>query len=489
MPPRQGLKRRFRCEGQPCGLSQPLRFGPKIEVTDLNQPLEILSRIEHSLKRHPRRVAAAVLIALTGTAVTAFGVAPLAADTTLPPQQVINETLQTPAALPGELEALEWRDLRLYRNDLTRSTDTADTLLRRLGVDDPQAADFLRTDPVGRSLLNGHSGKMVQITTDNGKLTRLVARYAADLPDLRDTHFNRLTIERDALGLHAKVELAKLETEVKMGSGTITSSLYAAADESHIPDGVTSQMAELFSTDIDFRRELRKGDTFTVLYEALTADGEPVTWSQNSGQVLAARFVNDGKAHEAIWFQEAGSKGGYFDAEGHSKARMFLASPLAFSRITSGFSMRFHPILKQWKAHLGVDYGAPIGTPVRCVGNGVVTFAGWQTGFGNVVYVQHPGDRMTVYGHLSRINVRKGQHVEQGQNIALTGATGWATGPHLHFEFRIHGRQVDPLTIARSSESTTISPQARARFNAVSREAEARLEIGTRVASAGPRFE
>lgn len=471
------------------GSTTPLRFGQKIEVTDLNKPLEILLSIQHSLKQHPRRVAAAVLVVLTGSAVTAFGVAPLAADTTLPPQQVITETLQAPATLPGELDALEWKDLHLYRSDLTRSTDTADTLLRRLGVDDAQAADFLRTDPIARRLLDGHGGKMVQVTTDNGKLTQLIARYAADLPDLRDTHFNRVTIERDTFGLHAKIELAKLTAEVKLGSGTITSSLYAAADESGIPDGVTSQMAELFSTDIDFRRELRKSDTFTVLYEALTADGEPVTWSQSSGQVLAARFVNDGKAHEAIWFQEPGSKGGYFDDEGHSKARMFLASPLAFSRITSGFSMRFHPILKKWKAHLGVDYGAPIGTPVRCVGNGIVTFAGWQTGFGNVVYVQHPGDRMTVYGHLSRINVRKGQRVEQGQNIALTGATGWATGPHLHFEFRIHGRQVDPLTIARSSQSTTISPLARARFNEISQEAHARLDLGAAVASSGPRFE
>lgn len=455
----------------------------------MNQPFEILARIEQSLKRHPRRIAAAVLVLLTGTAVTAFGVAPLAADTTLPQQQLITETLQAPANLPGELDALEWQELRLFRNDLTRNNDTADTLLRRLGVDDQQAADFLRTDPVARKLLDGRGGKMVQITTDNGKLTQLVARYAADLADLRDTHFNRITIERDSFGLKAKIELAKLAAEVKMGSGTITSSLYAAADESHIPDGVTSQMAELFTTDIDFRRELRKGDTFTVLYEALTADGEPVTWSQNSGQVLAARFVNEGKVHEAIWFQEPGSKGGYFDANGRSKARMFLASPLAFSRITSGFSMRFHPILQQWKAHLGVDYGAPTGTAVRSVGDGVVDFAGWQNGFGNVVFIKHGGDRMTVYGHLSRVNVRKGQRVSQGDNIALSGATGWATGPHLHFEFRVNGRQVDPLTIARASESTTISPLARARFTQISREAHARLEIGTTVAGSNLRFE
>ena len=461
-----------------------------IEDADLNLPLDTLRRIKQALQQHPRRITLAVLTLLAGSAMTAFaafGDAALNDAAALPTQQLITEAVPAAPTLAGELEALEWQDLRLHRSDLTRANDTADTLLRRLGVDDPQAAAFLRTDPVARKVLEGRTGKMLQLATDNGKLTQLIVRYAADASELRDTHFSRLTIERDGLGLRAKIELARLEAEIKMGSGTITSSLYAAADDSHIPDGVTSQMAELFATDIDFRRELRKGDTFTVLYEALTADGEPVTWAQNSGRVLAARFVNDGTTHEAIWFQEAGTRGGYFDAAGRSKARLFLASPLAFSRITSGFAMRFHPVLQRWRAHLGVDYGAPTGTPVRTVGEGVVEFAGWQNGFGNVVYIKHGNDRTTVYGHLSRINVRKGQRVDQGQTIALSGATGWATGPHLHFEFRVNGKQVDPLMIARASTSATISPQARSRFSQLAQDAHARLQTASAVASSGAR--
>ena len=135
-----------------------------------------------------------------------------------------------------------------------------------------------------------------------------------------------------------------------------------------MPDTVATQLAEIFSTEIDFHRELRKGDTFSVVYEALTADGEPVPWNQGAGRVLAAEFVNAGHAHSAVWFADASGKGAYFDLSGRSKHSAFLASPLAFSRITSGFSMRFHPILKEWKRHEGVDYGAPTGTPVHVVG-------------------------------------------------------------------------------------------------------------------------
>jgi murein DD-endopeptidase MepM/ murein hydrolase activator NlpD len=138
---------------------------------------------------------------------------------------------------------------------------------------------------------------------------------------------------------------------------------------------------------------------------------------------------------------------------------------MEFSRVTSGFKMRFHPILNTWRAHNGVDYAAPTGTPVRSVGDGVVEFAGVQNGFGNVVFIRHRGANTTVYAHLSRINVRKGERVEQGQNIGAVGSTGWATGPHLHFEFRVNGQFVDPMTIARQSEAVPVSAQARPAFD------------------------
>jgi murein DD-endopeptidase MepM/ murein hydrolase activator NlpD len=247
----------------------------------------------------------------------------------------------------------------------------------------------------------------------------------------------------------------------RMASGVIQSSLFAATDDANIPDSVANQLADIFSGDIDFHRALRKGDRFSVVYESLQADGETL----RAGRVLSAEFVNNGKTHQAIWFKEQqASEGGYFSPEGISLRRAYLASPLTFSRMTSGFKMRFHPILQTWRAHLGVDYAAATGTAVHSVGQGVVDFAGTQGGFGNVVFVKHANGHTTVYAHLSRLLVKRGQSVAQGQTVGEVGATGWATGPHLHFEFRVNGQHQDPLTMARQSVATEISVAARDAF-------------------------
>jgi murein DD-endopeptidase MepM/ murein hydrolase activator NlpD len=218
-------------------------------------------------------------------------------------------------------------------------------------------------------------------------------------------------------------------------------------------------MAEIFSGDIDFRRALRKGDRFNVVYETLEADGEAV----RTGRVLSAEFVNDGKSFQAMWFQPSSldavgqlQKGGYYTLDGQSLRRAFLSSPVEFSRISSGFSMRFHPVLQTWRAHKGTDFAAATGTPARTVGDGTVEFAGVQNGYGNVVFIKHRNGNETVYAHLSRINVQRGQSVSQGQTIGLVGATGWATGPHLHFEFRVNGEQQDPMKIAQQSNTIPV---------------------------------
>jgi murein DD-endopeptidase MepM/ murein hydrolase activator NlpD len=202
-----------------------------------------------------------------------------------------------------------------------------------------------------------------------------------------------------------------------------------------------------------------------------------VPWNQGSGRVLAAEFVNAGHPYSAVWFADASGKGAYFDLSGRGKHSAFLASPLAFSRITSGFSMRFHPILKEWKRHEGVDYGAPIGTAVHVVGDGVVAFAGQQNGYGNVIQVQHSDNRMTVYAHLSKIDVRRGEHVTQGEHIGDVGMTGWATGPHLHFEFRVAGVVKDPLMIAKSAETLTLDNASRPRFAALASQLKGELAV------------
>jgi len=427
-----------------------------------------------------------------GTGVAAFGVA---SSTALDNQPASTRWISESIALPtlGEqATALEAVDVELHRNDLTRNSDTADSLLQRLGVNDPEAARFLRQDPIAQRILMGRPGKQVQVRSvaapGGGQLAELVVRGPASESDDSANQFTRITVKRGAKGLVAQRELLPLRREVKLGAGTIETSLFAAADEARLPDAVTMQMAEIFGADIDFRRELRKGDTFALVYETLTADGEPVTWNSGSGRVLSARFVNAGRSHEAIWFQD-GDKGGYFGPDGQSKARMFLSSPLAFSRVTSGFAMRFHPIHQIWKAHLGVDYGAPTGTPVRAVGEGSVDFAGVQNGYGNVVVLRHAGGRSTVYAHLSRIGVHRGEHVAQGANIGAVGATGWATGPHLHFEFKVGGQHVDPIKIARASEAVLLSAAAKPRFDAVAASAKTQLASATRPAVAFARME
>ncbi len=426
---------------------------------------------------HRRGITAAILTLLLGTGITAFGVAPLAPDAADLPRRLIAEEVQ-PLPIDEQIEALNDHFLELNRNDLTRASDTADTLLTRLGVTDAAAAAFLRHDPLGRLVLQGRPGKMVQATAGElGQLRQLVVRYPAEKDTQFSTHFTRLTITREGESFKVTKEQVPLAARVRLGGGVIHSSLFAATDAARIPDTVATQLAEIFSNEIDFRRDLRRGDRFTVLYEALEADGEPVTWNQAAGRVLAAQFTNNGKTFEAVWFQEPGGKGGYFDFNGQSMRRAFLSSPMEFSRVTSGFAMRFHPIHKTWRRHLGVDYAAPTGTPVRTVGDGVVDFAGVQNGYGNGVYIKHGGERVTVYAHLSRIDVRKGQRVEQGQRIGAVGATGWATGPHLHFEFRERGEQVDPLRVARSSETYTLSPAMRDRFLAHAQTLKAQLAV------------
>jgi murein DD-endopeptidase MepM/ murein hydrolase activator NlpD len=416
------------------------------------------------LERHPRRVVgvlASVLLLGGGgayaVATAVVSMAPDAAD--LPVQQHVEAV--TPLPLPDQVEALDVHRLRLYRTDQTRSSDTADTLLKRLGIADPAASAFLRADVHTHQNLLGRVGRNVTAEADdNHALLKLVARWSPE----DDGQFKRLVIEKDGKGFRSRLETAPLTASTRLASGTIQSSLFAATDSAGVPDAIASQVAEIFSGEIDFHRALRKGDRFSVVYETLEGDGEPL----RSGRVLSTEFVNAGKTFQAMWFQDPTqprAKGAYYTLDGKSLQRTFLASPMAFSRMTSGFKMRFHPILQKWRAHLGVDYAAPVGTPVRTVGDGVVEFAGVQNGFGNVVFVRHGGSHSTVYAHLSRIGVKQGQSVSQGQTIGAVGATGWATGPHLHFEFRVNGQHRDPLTIARQSETVPVSAAAKPKFD------------------------
>jgi murein DD-endopeptidase MepM/ murein hydrolase activator NlpD len=449
-----------------------------------------LDGLQRAAAAHRRALTVGVVAALGGFGITAFGIAPLAPDAADLPTRIVTEPVEA-GSLDAQLDRLAAQPQpSLTRSDVTRVADTAEGLLARLGIVDAQASELLRTHPTARRVLSGRAGKMIHARSGpTGELAELVARFPVEAGGQAKTHFHRLEIRRDGAGWVVDTRVVALEPRIQLGSGTITSSLFAATEAARLPDAVAVQLAEIFATEIDFHRDLRRGDTFSVVYETLTADGEAVAWSDGVGRVLAAEFVNAGKSHHALWFGGAGPRGGYFGLDGRSKQGDFLASPMEFSRVTSGFAMRMHPLLRTWRQHRGVDYAAPVGTPVRSVGDGVVSFAGWQNGYGQTVQIDHGNGRDTLYAHLSRIVVKKGERVDQGQHVGNVGMTGWTTGPHLHFEFRVGGVHKDPLQIAKASEPIVLDNTVRARFDESARLMQAKLDLAEGVAAPRTRFE
>jgi murein DD-endopeptidase MepM/ murein hydrolase activator NlpD len=419
--------------------------------------------------RHPKHVTALVAAVLLGGGGGAFAVANLGPDAANLPVRTLVETLSTPN-LEAQVAALEQQTLKLYRNDITRGTDTPESLLRRLGLVDAAAAAYIRKTPEIRQALLNRSGRNVSVeANEQQQLLTLTTRW---LKNDNDSQFQRMVITRDANNqFSVHTDTAPLTASVRMSGGTVNSSLYEASDEARLPETVTRQLTDVFSGQIDFHRALRKGAVFSVVYETLEAEGEPL----RTGRLLSAEITNDQKTYNAVWYQEPGQKGAYYTLKGDSLRRAFLASPMPYSRRTSGFGMREHPIFHTQRAHMGVDYAAPTGAPVISVADGVVVESGFSGGFGNMVVVQHNARQSTVYAHLSRIGVRKGQSIKQGDNLGAVGSTGWATGPHLHFEFRINGRHVDPLTLAQQGSSEPISAAQRPQFNQRAEFARAQL--------------
>jgi len=369
--------------------------------------------------------------------VAAFGLVANTAPELAPTPSVVVLDLPQPVVSVVEANAAGyWREDRIQRGD------TIGRVLVRLGIDDPAAREFLRTDLDARALYQLRPGKPLTVETDeDGRL--LTLRFVTG-------DGQRLSIVRAGDGLAASTAPAPTEIRWKMATGEIRTSLFGAADAAGLPDAVTLQMADVFAGDIDFYLDLRRGDRFTVVYEMRYVDGEPI----GPGRIVAAEFENRGRSIRAfLWLSDDGGEN-YYNADGAPSRKAFLRSPMEFSRVTSGFSgARFHPILQTWRAHKGVDYAAPSGTPVRATGNARVVFAGKQDGYGNVVQLQHHGAITTLYAHLSRLapQVRTGTRVAQGEVIGYVGQTGWATGPHLHYEFRVGNDQRNPLTVALPS--------------------------------------
>lgn len=394
----------------------------------------------------------ALAIAVLGLAgVAAFGITP---DTSLDTHAVRSISRALPLPPLAELAAPDehhyWREERVERGD------TIGSLLARAAVTDQDALEFVRTDAAAKALYQLRPGKPLQVATDDdGRLQGL--RFLAPNGD-------QLTISREGDGFVAKSAPPPNDTRLTLRAGEIESSLFAAADAAGLPDSVTLALADIFGGEIDFYHDLRRGDRFAVLYEMRYVDGEPA----GAGRVLAAEFDNGGRSLRAFLWQAPDGTEGYYDEQGRSSRNAFLRSPMEFSRVTSGFTLaRLHPILHTMRAHKGTDFAAPIGTPVRATADGVVTFVGQQTGYGNVIALKHDGRYSTVYAHLSRFaaETKQGARVQQGETIGFVGMTGWATGPHLHYELRVDGEPRDPLTVALPM-ATPVTDQDRPAFTA-----------------------
>ncbi|HEX4985582.1 MAG TPA: peptidoglycan DD-metalloendopeptidase family protein [Burkholderiales bacterium] len=393
--------------------------------------------------------------------VAAFGIAPDTVPEPIDLQHVVENIEISVAPAVPEAGARFWREERIQRGD------TVASILARLGVDDAEASAYLLQARDVRSLYQLIPGRTVRaVTTRDGRLESLT--YV-------NTDGRRLHVMRGESGFSASEEMPATEQWVMQSSGTIESSLFAATDASGIPEIVALQLAEIFSSDIDFHRDLRRGDRFSVVYEALAADGEFLGF----GRVLSAEFVNQGHAFRAVFFHDQQGRNGYYTPDGRNMRKAFLRSPIEFSRVTSGFTTaRFHPVLKTWRAHKGIDYGAPPGTRVRSTADGHVKFAGRKGGYGNVVIVRHPNGYETLYAHLSAFapGLRAGRRVVQGEVVGFVGSTGLVTGPHLHYEFHVNGVHQNPMRLAMPP-GPPITADSRASFEESTQPLLARLDM------------
>lgn len=339
-------------------------------------------------------------------------------------------------ALPADALAVE--DTSVYhREDIVRPGDTLGAILTRMGAGGGDIQALLASagahDAVGR-LRTGQ--RLRAATTANGELLEL--SYA--------TPSREVVMKKGEDGYTVQASEPVLETRSALRTGIIASSLFAAMDAAGVPDAVADRLTEVLSTRIDFREDVRKGDTFSVVFEEMYRDGERVA----TGKLLAAEFVNEGKAHRVALYRDASGREDYYTPEGESLKKGFLRSPLEFSRVTSNFSnSRKHPVYGFHRAHPGVDFGAPTGTRVRATGDATVVFAGRKGGYGNLLVLRHPNGFETYYAHLSGFakGIRKGSAVSQGSTVAYVGSTGASTGPHLHYEIRVAGKPHNPMSL------------------------------------------
>ncbi|KAA0181013.1 M23 family metallopeptidase [Cupriavidus gilardii] len=422
--------------------------------------LVVLVDPTHALHaRRRKQLTASVATVFTLGMAAAMGVAPRTAYDDPDAPRVV-QGMRLPD-LRDQLERLTDTSATFVRQERMQRGDTIATLLKRLGVDDPDAQAFIHKNPTARGLFKLEPGQIVQAEVDQSNLlVSLQANMGGDVSISRQLVIERAGDLADP-EYKARIEVVKNELHYEMGSGTIgTGGFFKAMDAANVPDEVVDQMISIFSGVIDFHHDIVKGDRFRIVYESGYRDGAFV----RNGRVVAIELINRNQLHQALWYAPDGKNGAYYTFDGRSMKRPFLRSPVEFSRMSSGFGGRDHPLHHQWQQHKGVDFAAPTGTKVFATGDGEVDFVGQQNGYGNIVVIKHHNGYSTYYAHLSRFaGIQQGQRVMQGQLIGYVGSTGWATGPHLHYEFRHNDVPQNPLTITLM-ESPALTGRARQQF-------------------------
>ncbi len=364
-----------------------------------------------------------------------------------------------------------------WRRVTIRPGDTLYDLFQRLDLGPVQVQQVLSAGRSARRLARLTPGEELELRIDDsGRLMELIY-----YPDARRV----LRLVREGRRFRAESGERPMDVWLGQASAVIENSLFEAARQAGLSDRLTMELAEIFGWDIDFALDIRKGDRFSVLYEEFYRDGERI----GEGHIVAAEFVNQGKTFRAVRYTTPDGRTDYYTPEGRSVRRAFLRTPVQFTRISSRFGRRFHPLLNRMRVHKGVDYAAPRGTPVRAAGDGKVIFRGRKGGYGKVVIIQHGQRYSTLYAHLNGFarGIRTGKRVRQGQTIGYVGSTGLATGPHLHYEFRVNGVHRNPLTV-RLPQAAPLKKAYRDDFQRSARGLLAQLELLTRPTVAANRF-
>jgi len=369
------------------------------------------------------------------------------------------------------LDELNHESIKQWQELTVKSGDSLSKLFKRAKLKPQQLDEVMKSGKAAKKLTKIFPKDTIRVLTDEqDKL--LALRYEID----PETY---IMVEREDGKLIAREHKHVIETRVAHAEGTIDSSLFLAANEANISENVIMELAGMFGWDIDFALDIRKGDSFKLLYEEIYRNGEKI----KDGEILAAEFINDGDIYRAVRYTNPETnRSEYYTPEGKSMRKEFLRTPVNFARISSRFTTkRYHPVLHKVRSHKGVDYAAKTGTPIRAAGDGKVIFKGKKGGYGRVVMIQHGGKYTTVYAHLNSYNkkIGVGKKVKQGQTIAYVGKSGLATGPHLHYEFRVNGVHRNPLTVKLPS-SGPVPKRYMADFELTTTPVLAQLDLLTR---------